>query len=139
MCILTCARHVRMACLLQVPLEQLVASLLWECPLPRPTVSVSLPLGRERIVFAKPAPGAELPVHELRAPSLLHALPAEGLLALFAAACVEHKIEHAPPRRMCTLVCIVTCILSCAWRVHGVCLAGASSTRSCSSRRTPRS
>ena len=110
--------------------------------LPSPSLAfsqVSLPLGRERIVFAKPAPGAELPVHELRAPSLLHALPAEGLLALFAAACVEHKIELAPPRLMCTLVCIVTCILSCVRCVHGVCLAGASSTRSCSSRRTPRS
>ena len=75
-----------------VPIERLITSLLWECPLPRPTVSVSLTLGRDIILFERPAPASALPVHELRLSSLLHALTPSLVLKLFAAACVEQKL-----------------------------------------------
>ena len=60
--------------------------------LPGPTVSVSMALGRESILFARPAPAAELPVLEIRFGALVHALPAADLLRLFTAACCEHKL-----------------------------------------------
>ena len=75
-----------------VPLERLIASLLWESPLPRPTVSVSVSLGREEVLFARHAPASELPIRELRMSALLHALTPAEITKLFAAACVEHKI-----------------------------------------------
>ena len=80
-----------------VPLEMLIGALLWECPLPRPTVSVSLTLGRDEIVFARPAPASALPVHEVRLSSLLHALHPADMLTVFAAACAEQKIILVSP------------------------------------------
>ena len=75
-----------------VPLEELVCSLLWECPLPRPTVTVKLTLGHEAILFTRAAEHLELPVAELRLSALLGSLPDDQLLILFSAACVEQKI-----------------------------------------------
>ena len=75
-----------------VPLEELVCSLLWECPLPRPTVAVKLTLGHEAILFTRAAEDLELPVAELRLSALLGSLPDEQLLILFSAACAEQKI-----------------------------------------------
>ena len=75
-----------------LPIERLIGGLLWECPLPRPTVSVRLTLGREQICFARPAPASELPVNELRLSSLVDSMHHCDILKLFAAACVEVKI-----------------------------------------------
>ena len=75
-----------------VPLEELITALLWECPLPRSTVSVKLSLGREPILFQRPPAAIELPVAELRLAALVGALPVDDVLRLFTAACVEHKV-----------------------------------------------
>ena len=75
-----------------LPLERLIGTLLWEAPLPKPTVSVSVMLGRDEIRFCRPAPASELPVGELRLASLVHALQPDGVVRLFAAALVEHKL-----------------------------------------------
>ena len=64
-----------------LPLERLIGSLLWEAPLPKPTVSVSVMLGRDEIRFCRPAPASELPVGELRLASLVHALQPTGWCA----------------------------------------------------------
>ena len=68
-----------------MPVERLIAQLLWETPLPRPTVSVSLSLGRDEILLARPAPAAHLPVAEVRLGALLHALSPMGVVRIFAA------------------------------------------------------
>ena len=87
----------------RAPPPQLVASLLWECPLPPPGhVSVRVCLPGEDIVFARPAPSHELPRIELGLGSLLHALSPQLVLSLFCAALLEHKIilvSHSLCRR----------------------------------------
>jgi hypothetical protein len=87
-----------------VPIERLLCSLLWECPLPRATVTVSFALGREEVLFERSRPDTYLPVHELRLASLMHALPPHAVLKLFAAACAHNdstarRTLHASRRR----------------------------------------
>lgn len=74
-------------------LEQLIASLLWESPMPPPGhITVSLRMGGEAIHFARPAPAQQLPLTQLPLGALLHSLPPPSLLRLFQSAMLEHKM-----------------------------------------------
>ena len=75
------------------PLEAHVASLLWECPLPPPGhIAVSIQVADETVTFSRPEPSAELPLAQLRLGALLGELPTRAALAVFGAACREHKL-----------------------------------------------